>query len=169
VIAEFVGFQIVWLVSAIGAAQASSKPGAVAAAIFVALQVLANGGRFMAASAVVAAVVGSILESLLAFTGLVTYAAPWPGPGVAPLWIMTLWLAYGTTIASMSRLLGAKPQWKAAALGALFGPLAYVGGAKLGALNLSEPLVWTWVALSLAWASALPLLVAVHSRMETGG
>ncbi len=168
-VAEFVGFQVVWLISAIGATQGSNLPGAVAALLFLLLQLVTDGSRRMIATAAVAALVGGVLESLFALTGLVIYGAPWPGPGAAPLWITTLWLAYGTTVATMATLLGARRQWKAAALGALLGPLAYAAGAKIGALTLSEPLTWTCAALSLAWAVALPLLVVIDSYMEKRG
>ncbi len=168
-VCEFAGFQIVWLATAIGAAQGSSIPGAVAAAVFVVLQLLAGGRRRLVVSAAAAAAIGTVLESGLALTGLVTYATPWPGPSLAPLWIMTLWLAYGTTVATTAKLLGGRSNWKVPVFGAFFGPLAYIAGAKVGALTLSDPLVWTCAVLSVAWAIVVTALVTVDGFMERRG
>lgn len=162
---ELAGFQIVWLASALGAAQGSSVPGVITALVFVALQLVIERSARMLLSGGIAAIVGVGLETLLARSGLVAYAAPWPGPGIAPLWIMTLWLAYGTTMASTVRLLGARPFLKATALGAVFGPLAYMAGARIGALSLSDPLLWTCAVLALAWAIVLPILVAIDGYL----
>ena len=160
-ILELAGFQIVWLASALGAAQGSSAPGVITALVFVALQLVAERSARMLLSGGIAAIAGAGLETLLARSGLVSYAAPWPGPGIAPLWIITLWLAYGTTMASTVRLLGARPFLNATALGAVFGPLAYIAGARIGALSLSDPLLWTCAVLALAWGILLPMLVAI--------
>ncbi len=80
-----------------------------------------------------------------------TWAA-WATP-----WMGSLWILFATALgASLSWL--RQRQALAAGLGAIAGPLAYYGGARLGALTIDG---WpTLVAIGVAWAVALPILLA---------
>jgi hypothetical protein len=53
----------------------------------------------------------------------------------------------------------------AAAFGAVGGPLAYIAGQKLGAITFLHP-VLALIALSVIWAVAMPLLMALATRMD---
>jgi hypothetical protein len=52
----------------------------------------------------------------------------------------------------------------AALLGAALGPLAYQGGAGLGAARFITPEWRALVALAITWGLAMPLLVVVAER-----
>jgi hypothetical protein len=52
-----------------------------------------------------------------------------------------------------------------AVLGLVGGPLAYLGGEKLGAVALVQP-VPALAALAVVWALATPLLLALALRLE---
>lgn len=163
-LAEMIGFQVVWLASALGAAAGAALPGITAAAAFLALQIAtARPVRPMLAVVGAAAALGLAVESLLAAAGLVSYAAPWPLQGVAPAWIVGLWAAFGSTTPAMARLFG-NVGWPAlAAVGAALAPLSYLAGAGLGALSLPRGAAAAAIAVGVAWAIALPLLVRLDS------
>ena len=51
-------------------------------------------------------------------------------------------------------------------LGAVFGPLSYVGGVKLGAATLPEPMLGSLVIISVGWALAMVLMFQVADRLR---
>jgi len=162
----FVGYQTVWVVSALGAAGGWALAGPVAAALLIGVHLAIGPDRLRLAKLVaLCGVLGLAAESLLASSGLITYAAAGPFPPLAPLWIVSLWLAFATTIAEFERLLGANRLLKAAALGALLGPLAYLGGERLGALAFMPPRGVGVAAVSALWALSLPMLMVARARL----
>ena len=79
-------------------------------------------------------------------------------PHLCPLWLAALWALLGTTLrGSLSWLAGR--YGLSAVLGAVAGPLSYVGGAKLGAASLPTDRAFSVAALAVAWAVAMPLFV----------
>jgi hypothetical protein len=74
---------------------------------------------------------------------------------------------FATTLNVSLRWLRSRPLL-AAGLGAIGGPLAYAGGAGLGALNLeTSPL--SIGALGIGWALAMPLLLVAAARFDGYG
>lgn len=166
-IAELAGFQLVWLACALGAAYGCSAPGVIAAGVFVGAQLWLQ----VCKKAIIGAALASGLAGLTAETAahaarLVSYAAQWPSAVLAPAWLVALWLAFGSTIPTNTALLGARPLVKAAALGTLFGPLAYAAGARLGALQISEPGWVAFGAIACVWGVAFPALIALARSIE---
>jgi Protein of unknown function (DUF2878) len=104
--------------------------------------------------------IGFLAESAMLAAGLVTY-----GPqSHVPLWIVGLWPNFA--IALNHSLSWLKPRLAlSAALGAIAGPAAYLGGARLGALELVGP-VSALAALALVWGAALPLLLALSREAD---
>lgn len=56
----------------------------------------------------------------------------------------------------------------AVAVGAVGGPLAYLAGARLGAVTLRPTEAGALVAIALEWAVALPLLLFLAGRHARG-
>lgn len=166
VIWEFAGFQAVWLSSAFGAAQGSNAAGLAAAGVFVALQCVRRPTRAMILATLASGVLGALVESFFAETAVLGYAAPWPSPQFAPAWIVGLWLAFGTTLATTVELLGSRALLKAFLLGAVFGPLSYLAGAKIGALVITTPEWIGFGAIAAAWALVFPALVAFQRWLD---
>jgi len=166
-VAEWIGFQVVWLACALGAARGLDAPGVAAAAVFV-LAVLWGRGWARAEIGAIAAsgAFGAIAESLMATSGLVAYAASPPGALLAPLWMIALWLAFGGTLPALDSLVGSPLSLRAVLLGGLGGPLAYLAGARLGALEFPGAVAPALLALALVWAVALPLLLHVRRRLQ---
>ncbi|MEJ2402272.1 MAG: DUF2878 domain-containing protein [Xanthomonadales bacterium] len=105
---------------------------------------------------VAAAVIGMAWESLLVYAGLVRYPGEAGGAALAPYWIVAMWVLFATTINHGLRWI--KRNWMVAAgAGLIGGPLAFVGGAGMGAVEFSNtPLALA--AIGAGWALLLPML-----------
>ncbi len=101
-------------------------------------------------------IVGTLVDSLLAGLGVMTLRgafAPW----LAPLWITALWCQFATVVPAFSALSSRLPV--AALLGAVGGPLAYGGGARLGAASL-HPMPWvSLLAIGVVWTMVFPWML----------
>ncbi len=164
-VAEWAGFQLVWLASALGAARGHAAPGILASALFVAAMLTAK--RWAAAECLTiltSGVVGLMAESALVATGLVRFAAPWPDALLAPAWMVALWMAFGATLATFASLLGKRFVAKACIIGSITGPLAYAAGAKVGAIEIVGSAPLAYLAIALIWAIALPSLLVLRQK-----
>ncbi|WP_423185885.1 DUF2878 domain-containing protein [Alishewanella sp. d11] len=93
------------------------------------------------------AIFGIVVDSLLVFSGILSFAQlAW-----LPLWFVLLWGIFALALVEvMSRFL-TKP-WLAALLGGVGGPLSYIGGAALSDGVMSFPAgIWSYVVLTLVW------------------
>lgn len=145
------------LLAAGGRPLAGGAAGLTAVAVHLALRP-AERPRLLRA-ALLAAAYGLVTDSALGSAGLVVFA----GAGaLSPAWMVGLWAAFAVGLtASMARV-AAWPLLLLAALGAVAGPLAYRGGAALGAISLAGPVAFA--AIALQWAIGLPLLAWVARR-----
>lgn len=166
ILLKFLLFQAVWLSCAIGAGFGTSWPGIIAAAVVVAWN-LASSPQWCRATIIVLATgtTGFLAESLLVSAGFIRYSAAWPTEGLAPVWIVGLWLAFGTTLESTRQLLGSRPLAKSMLLGVLLGPFAYFAGQRLSALTLAQPSWPSYLAISAVWGLAYPALLAIESKL----
>lgn len=162
VIAELAGFQTVWLACALGAAGGSNVAGLSAASAFIGLQLARQCSRPFVLAMLASGLLGLVFETLFASAGILRYAATWPSAQLAPAWIVALWLAFGTTLATTARLLRQRALPKAAVFGAIFGPLSYAAGARLGALDITAPGWIAFGAIAGAWALSFPSLMALQ-------
>lgn len=112
----------------------------------------------------VAVAFGVIFDSLLMNTGWLRYDNGIFLPGIAPYWILAMWVSFATSFnVSMRWLHGRKTL--AAVTGAVLGPMSYYAGAELGAVELVAP-VPAMIALGIGWLFAMPLMVAVAERLD---
>lgn len=95
------------------------------------------------------ALLGIVLDSLLIWLGVMSFTTS----GWLPLWFLLLWCLFALTVVeAFADLL--KPVWLAPFLGAVGGPLSYLGGAMLSGGILTMPLGWvSWVVLAVVWAA----------------
>jgi hypothetical protein len=92
---------------------------------------------------------------------LVHYDGANPDLPIPPLWIISLWLLFAATVALPARGLLTSPL-AAGVLGGLGGPLAYLGGRALGAI---ETTTVGLVVVGIFFALATPILVLVANRL----
>ena len=155
---NFIAYQCAWFAVILGAAHGMPQAGA-AVAIFLAAVHLALRRERVELQLIGAAVIaGLLVDSALVISGKVQFAAAWP-QGLAPFWMLSLWIAFATTLNHSLRWLMMRPV-AAALAGALGGPLAYLAGARLGAVTLVEPLV-SLALIAVFWSLAMGALAMV--------
>jgi hypothetical protein len=162
---DIVGFQSTWWACAIGAGAGRWEPG-VAIGAAVAAGQLATSAKPTALLATIAVtlIMAVAAESALIAMGLIEYGAPWPIAGLAPAWLIVLWVVFATCIPATDRFLGANALPKAALLGAIVAPPTYWAGLSFGAVSFPGPLWQTFAALAVVWAIATPVMLAVYRR-----
>lgn len=165
VVANFVAFQAGWFACVLGAAHDLPWAGTIAATVIVAAHIFSAVRPLEESKLVaIALLIGALWDSTLVALGWLDFKSGFLIEGMAPHWILALWALFATTLnVSLSWL---KPRLLAAVvLGAVAGPLAYWGGARLGAVDLVAPLPAA-IALSIGWAIFTPLLVLLARRYD---
>ena len=101
---------------------------------------------------------GTVIDSLLGVLGILDFRGA-SLAGLAPLWIIALWLQFATVLPAFAPL-RSRPL-VAGLLGAVGGPLAYAGGVRLGAAGF-HPEPWiSLLAIGAVWAVAFPSMLRV--------
>ncbi len=158
-------FQIGWFSCVIGAANGYPSVGLVVTMLVVLLHlVLAYQPRTELILIAIAGVIGACFDSLLLQTGWVSYPNGILLAGIAPYWIVAMWVLFATTLNVSMRWLHGN-YTAAALLGLIGGPLSYLGGARLGGLVFVEA-TSALVALAIGWAVMMPMLVWVSKRHD---
>lgn len=110
--------------------------------------------------------IGLVFDSLLVSSGWVRYPSGMVFSGLAPYWILAMWALFSTTINySMGWL--KRSLILASVMGAVFGPLSYLAGERLGAIDLVD-LRSSMAALAVIWGIVMPFLVHAAARLEGG-
>lgn len=163
--ANFVAFQFGWFACVLGAAYGLPWAGtAIALAIVGWHLTRALQPRAELILVLIAAAIGVLWDSLLPALGWIEYPNGMLINGTAPHWMVALWMLFATTL-NVSLAWLKRNLWLAAGFGAIGGPLAYLGGAKLGALVFVEQTA-ALVALAIGWALLTPLLILVARRHD---
>lgn len=165
-VANVLLFQAGWFACVLGAAHGRWWLGpAVAAAVLGWHLARAEEPRREATLIGVAAIAGALFETALVQTGWVRFdAAVMPFEGLAPIWMVALWALFATTLNVSLRALHGR--WRLAALlGAVGGPLAYAGGARLGALEWVDAGA-ALAVIGIGWAALTPLLLLAARRLD---
>ena len=158
-------FQACWFACVLGAAKGLPWAGVVVTAAALAWHLRHAGGRSTELRLlVVAALAGLAFETLLMQAGWVSFAEGVVVEGVAPVWMVALWLAFATTLNVSLRWLQDHLAL-AALLGAVGGPLSYWAGARLGALVLLDPSA-ALIAIGAGWALLTPALLVVARALN---
>jgi hypothetical protein len=162
---NFAAFQLGWFACVLGAANGLPWFGPLVVCAAVALH-LARARRPLPELYLVLAAmgVGLVLDSLLLATGWLRYPAGLWLTGLAPYWIIAMWALFATTLNVSMGWMSGRPALTVL-MGAVGGPLSYLAGEKLGAIELTRP-VHALAALALAWAIAMPLLMRLAARFD---
>lgn len=165
---NFVLFQIGWFACVLSSAAGRPWIGTLTALAVLAWHV----GRAQKPSRevsliLIAMLIGALWDSLLVWQSWLQYPVGNLLPEVAPYWIVVMWALFASTLNLSLRWLKQHPLL-AIVLGAIAGPLAYFGGARLGAVDFVQPLN-AFIALSIGWAILTPLLVLISNRFDGYG
>lgn len=149
------GFQVGWFLSVLGAARGLPWLGPLSIMTVLAFHLSQTPRRLAEVTlALATGAFGFLFDSALVAGGVFSPVRYWMPAPFSPFWTVLLWVNFAT-------LLNVSLKWLqgryvlAALLGALGGPAAYYGGAKLGATQ--EALSTGGIlVLSAAWSCAVP-------------
>jgi hypothetical protein len=162
---NFVAFQIGWFACVLSAANGLPWLGLLVVSLVIGLHLtLAErpGQEFKLIA--LAVLLGLVFDSMLVYSGWLRYASPAPYAGLAPYWILGMWALFATTLNVSMSWLKSKTMM-ALLLGAIFGPLSYMAGQRLGALEFVD-FRSGMAALVVVWALAMPLLMLAAVRFD---
>lgn len=166
---NFIGFQLCWFACVLGAARGYAWLGPLAVLLWSAWCVRVAPRPAREASALVAVgALGALVGAVELGLGWLEFLGRAAAPGLAPAWILALWVAFATTFESSLQWV-TRRSWLLVAF-ALFGaPLSYLGGERLGALTVLAPRTVSLAGVGVLWALALPLAAWIHRRLRAGG
>ncbi len=164
-IINFVGFQIGWFACVLGGAYALPWLGPL-----LAVPILA--WHFHQSSAwdrelkliLIIAIVGSAFDQCLLSLGWIQYpASSWPS-WLLPLWMMTLWTLFSSTLNVSLRWMRGK-YLVSVIFGAIGGPIAYLAGQKLGAMELVSQ-TNVLIVLAVGWGLMMPAMLWLSTLFD---
>lgn len=162
---NFVSFQAGWFACVLGAANGMPWLGALLVCLIVAVHIkMADRPRVELQLLLLCVILGLIFDSFLVSSGWVVYPSGVQIAGVAPYWILAMWALFSTTI-NLSMAWLKSNLVLASVMGAFFGPLSYIAGQRLGAIELIDYRS-SLIALAVIWAVAMPIITFVAGRYD---
>ena len=158
-------FKLGWISSVVGGAQQIPWLGPVVVFAAVALH-LSRAQRPSSELVLILScgLIGAVFDSVLVAASWVTFPSGMFSELMAPYWIVTMWMLFGTTINLSMRWMRGRPLL-ASAFGFVGGPLAYLGGHKIGGIQfVDQPAAIAMLAIG--WAVMMPLLMRLGERLD---
>lgn len=158
--------QALWLLAVGGAAHGHAWLGPLALLIFALVQL---SPRFRAPGDALlmwlALPVGFVVDTVMASTGLLRYASPFPDEAVAPVWILSLWMGFALTF-NHSLAYVMRRWWLAVVLGVIAGPLSYwLASIAWAAVQFTDSLPVVLLTLGALWGVAMGLFSYFTMRL----
>jgi hypothetical protein len=165
VILNAVSFKIAWMSAVIGAANGLPLlgPAVILAAVLLHLS-KADDPALELVLVAMAGVIGLAWDSVMVTAGWLTYQNGTFAAGLAPYWILAMWMLFATTLNVSLRGLRDRPLL-AALLGAVFGPLSYLAGSAAGVVDIVREDA-ALPALALGWALLMPGLLVLAGQLD---
>jgi hypothetical protein len=163
---NFALFQISWFACVLGGARNMPWYGVGVALFILILQISISKNRLLDIRLVVSALgLGVIFDAIPLHMGWITFPAmPYWSDALAPLWMLALWAMLASTLNMSLAWLKPKPILSIL-LGATSGPLAYLGGARLGAMQIHN-MQSSMIYLALGWGFAMWFLFRLSHCSE---
>jgi len=162
---NFILFQIAWFACVLGAANAMPWLGVLITAVILTWHLCKSKNvKNELKLLMYTVVIGAFLDQALLSFNLVNYLHHGWHQSIVPVWILALWLAFGTTL-NMSLAWMQKRYYVSIIFGMIGGPLAYLAAEKLGAVTITGQL--SFVVLAIGWATITPTLLYIARRVNT--
>jgi hypothetical protein len=162
---NIVAFKIAWLSSVLGGAYGLPLlgPAAVVVAVMIHLHRVSDPSRELRLI-LITGVLGVAVDSIMISAGWLIYPTGTVITGLSPLWILGMWMLFATTFNISFRWMQSRIAL-AGVMGAVFGPLSYYSGAKLGAVSFGDTSS-AMLALGVSWGLLLPGLLLIAKRLD---
>jgi hypothetical protein len=158
-------YQATWLAAVAGAGAGRWWPGLVVLLAFAIWQL--STSPWPRADAVLMASVSALgfgIDSAFVQNGLMHFATPGPLPGLAPIWMVSLWTSFALALNHSLAFLQQRVVL-ASALGCFGASLAYwAAGHGWHALTFGEPPLRSIALIAAVWAVLMPLLAQLALR-----
>jgi len=162
---NIVSVNIGWFACVLTAAAGRPWFGIAAVAVLVAVHLaLMPARRREVLTLLATGAIGYALDSLGVLAGAFGFPPEALLGGPSPLWMVALWFNFAVCINVALYWLSGR-YLLAAALGALGGPAAYLGGMQFGGMVAPSGLAWLLGVVALEWLLAMPLVIAVAERI----
>lgn len=163
VLANFAGFQVVWLIAVV-----YGNFGAIASIavflvvhVFVLLRIFQNCNLHNELYLLLFALALGILVEVI-FTTLGVWTFPefmWP-----PVWLLVLWIGFGMCVRLSFGFIKGR-MWLAAVIGGFFAPFSYIGGAHFSATHDLSSHIYSLPIIAIAWALVMPALIFMAQKL----
>lgn len=163
-------FQAGWFACVLSAAAGNPELGVVSVLAWVCVYVFTTHDYRNELLFIFAAlIIGYLFDSALALAGILGFSSQAATAIGEPstYWMLALWINLAAGLRSALDWLSGRFVM-AAIFGAVLGPVAYLAGEKMGALQLEKPLYLTIPAIALEWGLAMPLLIWISGRLSSG-
>jgi hypothetical protein len=161
ILINFILFQIGWFACVISAASQLEWLALLSIAIVIAIHFFLIKDRLSELQLIlIAGIIGLLLDSTLITLGVFTPTSNFGYQGIAPLWLVGMWMLFGITLNHSLRWLYQR-YVLAALLGFVFAPIAYLAGQRLGALTFPpdhSPMI-SLLIIGTCWLIVTPLLL----------
>ena len=166
IIINFLLFQLGWFACVLGGACDQALIGSLIAILAIAYHLYRSyeeKQEFFLLT--IALVIGFIFESIVTAQGLARYNHGQIFDVITPLWMILMWPLFATTLNVSMRWLKNLTPLLVSLVGAIFAPLAYFAGNKLGAVEYDN-LTLSLSIIAIAWAVLLPILVSFSKKLN---
>ncbi|NNF52074.1 MAG: DUF2878 domain-containing protein [Gammaproteobacteria bacterium] len=162
---NFALFQLAWFACVLGGANGLPAAGLFAVAIAVGVHLYLSAAPATEFRLVlIVGLLGAAWDSFVVSAGLMSYPSGMMIAGVAPYWIIAMWINFAVTLNVSMGWLKARPLL-AAVFGALGGPLSYLAGYKLGGVDIPD--LWVGLGVQAAgWAAIMPSLTVLAGKVD---
>lgn len=152
---NFALYQVGWFACVLGGAWHFPWTGFLIAMALVGVHLALSPERAVEVRLVVfATIAGAAVEVVLIRAGTYRFTSGTIVDALPPPWLLAMWAQFATTFRfSMRRVIG-RPI-RAMLFGAAGGPIAFLAGQRLGAVELLPPMTHGLLYLSISWALAL--------------
>lgn len=163
IIFNFISFQVIWWLCVLSAKPGLSTAVFAAVLLYTLLHLSLVEGWAQTLPLLLTAVIGAVADQFAYKLQWILFENHTQWLAYIPLWMLALWLAFATTLNVSMRWLQHKYAL-AFMLGAVFGPLAYLGAESVGAIQLPGLYSLAWFAFE--WATLLPLMLWLRHRFN---
>lgn len=165
VLINAVAFKVAWVSTILGGANELPAIGPLVVFVAIAIHLwrVAKPGRELTLVLMTGAI-GLCWDSVMVSAGWLAYPSGTFISGLAPYWILGMWMLFATTLNVSFRWLHLRLPL-AAAIGAIFGPLSYMAGSAAGAVQILEA-TNVYLALGVGWALLMPGLLLLAGQLD---